>query len=83
MLVLPCRVGRWLYVGHYIALTVVSIDGEEVQVGIDAPERVRVSRDDIPYDKHLKRQASLDRNSPTQEELLREWQRHQRRRRRS
>lgn len=70
MLVLPCRLGRALFVGRDIRVTIVSIEGDEVRVGIDAPAHIRVSRDDISFELHLKRQAHREKDPDRQDELF-------------
>lgn len=47
MLILTRRIGETIVVGNDIRLTVVSINGNQVRVGIDAPRDVAVHREEI------------------------------------
>ena len=47
MLILSRRPGESLTIGDEIVVTVVSINGNQVRVGINAPREVRVLRDEI------------------------------------
>ena len=47
MLILTRRIGETIVVGNDIKLTVVSINGNQVRVGIDAPRDVAVHREEI------------------------------------
>lgn len=47
MLILTRRIGETIVVGDDIRLTVVSINGNQVRVGIDAPRDVAVHREEI------------------------------------
>jgi carbon storage regulator len=47
MLVLSRKLGEKVQIGDDITLTVVSISGNRVQLGIDAPEAVRILRGEL------------------------------------
>lgn len=47
MLILTRRPGESLTIGDNIVVTVVSINGNQIRLGIDAPREVRVLRDEI------------------------------------
>jgi carbon storage regulator len=47
MLVLTRRVGEEIIIDNNIRVTVVSIDGGKVRVGITAPAEVRVDRQEV------------------------------------
>jgi carbon storage regulator len=47
MLILSRRPGERLTIGDNITVTVVSINGNQIRLGIDAPREVRVLRDEI------------------------------------
>jgi carbon storage regulator len=47
MLILSRRPGESLTIGDNIVVTVVSINGNQIRLGIDAPRDVRVLRDEI------------------------------------
>jgi len=58
MLILTRRVNEKLMVGDDVTVTVLSISGNQVRIGVNAPRHVPVHREEI-YDK-VKRQASSD-----------------------
>ena len=58
MLILTRRVNEKLMVGDDVTVTVLSISGNQVRIGVAAPRHVPVHREEI-YDK-VKRQKSLD-----------------------
>lgn len=47
MLVLTRRVSEALIIGDDITITILSIKGHQVRIGIDAPENVSVHRDEV------------------------------------
>jgi len=47
MLILTRRVGETLRIGDDIAVTVLSIKGNQVRIGIDAPKAVEVHREEV------------------------------------
>jgi carbon storage regulator len=47
MLILSRRPGESLTIGDEIVITVVSVNGNQVRVGINAPREVRVLREEI------------------------------------
>lgn len=47
MLVLTRKVGESINIGNSIKITVVSIDGSQVRLGIDAPKDVIVHREEV------------------------------------
>jgi len=57
MLILTRRVNEKLMVGDDVTVTVLSISGNQVRIGINAPRHVPVHREEI-YEK-VKRQESL------------------------
>lgn len=50
MLILTRRVGESLKIGDDVTITVLSVRGQQVRVGVDAPRTVEVHREEI-YDK--------------------------------
>ena len=57
MLILTRRVNEKLMVGDDVTVTVLSISGNQVRIGVTAPRHVPVYREEI-YEK-IKRQESL------------------------
>ena len=47
MLVLKRRIGQGVYIGKDVTVTVLSIDGHQVRIGISAPKAVAVHREEI------------------------------------
>ena len=50
MLILTRKVGETLKIGHEISVTVLTVKGNQVRIGITAPEDVQVHRQEI-YDR--------------------------------
>jgi len=57
MLVLSRKLGEKIVIGDDITLTVVDIDGGKVRLGIEAPRKVPVHREEVL--------AKLQANQPT------------------
>jgi len=47
MLVLTRRVSERIQIGDDVVLTIVRIDGNKVRIGIEAPDHVKVKRDEL------------------------------------
>lgn len=52
MLVLNRKVGEKIFIGPDIVITLVRSTGKQARIGIDAPEHLRISRDDTKHDPH-------------------------------
>lgn len=60
MLILTRRAGESLYIGDKIKVTVISIQGRQVRLGIDLPDEMLVYREEIYLRiKEENRQASM------------------------
>ena len=57
MLILSRRVGEALMVGDDVTVTVLSISGNQVRIGVKAPKEVAVHREEI-YDRIQKEQQN-------------------------
>jgi carbon storage regulator len=73
MLVLTRRIGESIQIGDDIKLTVLTMQGQTVRVGIEAPKNIRVHREEI-YEKIVEenRRAALDASKENLE-LLSQW----------
>ena len=47
MLVLTRRPGEWITIGDDVVVKVLSVKGDQIQLGIEAPREVRVDRGEI------------------------------------
>lgn len=47
MLVLTRKQDEGILIGKDITITIISIDGEKVRIGIDAPRHIRVIREEL------------------------------------
>ena len=47
MLVLTRRSGEWISIGDDVTVRVLSVKGDQVQIGVDAPRSVAVHRGEI------------------------------------
>src|SRR5713101_3285251 len=56
MLVLTRRVGEVIVIDHDIRITVVSVRGERVRIGISAPNYVQVDREEV-YERRAESRA--------------------------
>jgi carbon storage regulator len=61
MLVLTRRVGETIVIDHDIRVTIVSVRGERVRLGITAPKLVQVDREEI----HERRSGSFSERLET------------------
>jgi carbon storage regulator len=46
MLVLTRKVGDWLKIGSDVRVVVLSVNGRQVKLGLEAPSEVRIQRED-------------------------------------
>lgn len=56
MLILTRRQGEKILIGNEIEVSVVNISGNQVSIGIDAPNDVEVDREEI----RIRKNASMD-----------------------
>jgi len=53
MLVLSRKAGERIHIGNHVTLTVVSIKGNRVRLGIEAPQDCRIVRDEMLWDNEV------------------------------
>lgn len=65
MLILSRKLNERIMIGDDIRISVVDIKGDQVKLGIDAPESVKVYRQEV-YDaiQEENRNAAMSRNEP-------------------
>ena len=47
MLILTRRIGEQLLIGNDIKVVVLSIKGNQIRIGIDAPDNVKIMREEL------------------------------------
>ncbi len=68
MLILTRKVGETLMIGDEIEVTILSLKGNQVRIGVNAPKEVPVHREEI-YDRIKREQAGHEAgNTGTSEE---------------
>ena len=60
MLILARKIGERLIVGDHTIITVLTVSGDQVKLGVDAPRAVAVDREEV---RHAKEQILPARNS--------------------
>jgi carbon storage regulator len=60
MLILTRRVGEKLIIGENVTVTMLSLKGNQVRIGIEAPRDIAVNREEI-FERILKERKELNR----------------------
>lgn len=63
MLILTRRLGESITIGDNVKLTVLSIKGSQVRIGVEAPKEVCIQRSELSLDKEQKSKDSSSDNS--------------------
>jgi carbon storage regulator len=58
MLILTRRVGEKLIIGEDVTVTILSLKGNQIRIGIDAPRSVKVHREEV-YERIRKERETL------------------------
>jgi carbon storage regulator len=58
MLILTRRVGETVIVGNDVAVTIVSVKGNQIRIGISAPKNVSIHREEI-YERIRREQQPI------------------------
>lgn len=69
MLVLTRKIGESIMIGDEIELKIISVEGDQVKIGIDAPRSVKVYRSEIYKAIQKENRAALDSSV----DLLTDW----------
>ena len=62
MLILSRQCNESIHLGDHIVLTIVSIAGEKVRIGVEAPDGIRILRREL--DKHTETPANTPIETP-------------------
>lgn len=60
MLILSRKTNQQIHVGDDISITVVSVSGSRVKLGIDAPESVKIIRGEMATERRPKSRVTDD-----------------------
>ncbi len=58
MLVLTRSRNQSIRVGHHVCIRVLSVEGTQVRIGVEAPREVTIDREEIYHLKHRKEAES-------------------------
>jgi carbon storage regulator len=58
MLILTRKVGEKLIIGEDVSVTILSLKGNQIRIGIDAPRSIKVHREEV-YERIQKERETL------------------------
>ncbi len=67
MLILTRKVGETLMIGDQVEVTILSIKGNQVRIGVNAPKEIPVHREEI-YARIKREQAGQDSTGAVEQE---------------
>ena len=73
MLILTRKIGESINIGTDIKITVVSIDGSQVRLGIDAPKDVIVHREEVYKRIMEENKAALGASTVDLKTIAQDW----------
>lgn len=77
MLVLKRKVGEAIKIGEHIEIRVISVEGESVRLGIEAPNDVQILRKELfehIREENVKAGSQVISQEQLQKLLLQQWQ---------
>lgn len=54
MLILSRRIGETLVVGDNVKITILSVKGNQIRIGVEAPKEISIKRGELDEDKFKK-----------------------------
>lgn len=69
MLVLTRKVGETIHIGHNIVVKVISVDGDQVKIGIEAPKSIQVHRKEVYESIQKENEQALNINDSIMDDL--------------
>lgn len=58
MLVLTRRKGEKIIIDHNIVVTILSIDGNQIRIGVEAPKEINVVRKELLHGKNTSKRSA-------------------------
>jgi carbon storage regulator len=63
MLILTRRIGESVNIGDEVQITILGVRGNQVRIGVNAPQHIAVHREEI-YERIKQERQNADANSP-------------------
>lgn len=58
MLVLTRRKGEKIIIDHNIVVTILSVDGNQIRIGVEAPKEINVVREELLHGKNTSKRSA-------------------------